>query len=180
MQYSNIVFRAVGPEHRELLAEGFARLSDEARAMRFFAAKPRLTEGELRYLSEPDGLDHFALGAASLHLGGVLEGLGVARYVRSHRDPGAAHVAVTVIDAAQGSGLGVRLLRRLALLASIRGVERFLFLVRPENVAMRTLLASRRVPLELEDRTLVARADVTTVARFRSRHDPPRSALRRA
>ena len=100
-----IVFRAIGPEHRELIEEGFARLSPDARYLRFFGAKHRLTPGELRYLSEPDGDDHFALGAAWLHPSGMLEGLGVARYVRSPDDPKLAHVAVTVLDEAQGRGV---------------------------------------------------------------------------
>lgn len=170
-----IVFRAIGPEHRELIEEGFARLSPDARYLRFFGAKHRLTPGELRYLSEPDGDDHFALGAAWLHPSGMLEGLGVARYVRSPDDPKLAHVAVTVLDEAQGRGLGVGLLRRVAWVANLRGVARLRFMVLPENVAMRTLLASRRVPLQLEERTLIATCPVQTVARFRSRHDPRRA-----
>ena len=55
--------RCLRPEDRGLLEEGFRRLSPESRYLRFFAAKERLNDAELRYLTEIDGAMHFAIGA---------------------------------------------------------------------------------------------------------------------
>lgn len=168
---ATLQIRALGPEHRALLADGFRRLSARSRYHRFFTPKPHLTAGELRFLTRPDGLDHCALGAAIEHADGAWVGVGVARYVRAHDDPRVAHVAVTVADEAQGFGLGSGLLRRLAYVAGLRGIERFRFTVLPENVVVRTLLASRRVPMTVEGTLLQAEWRTPEVARLRTRRD---------
>ena len=60
--------RLMQPSDKELLLAGFERLSPDSRYARFMAPKARLTEGELRYLTEVDGVDHFAMGAIRRHL----------------------------------------------------------------------------------------------------------------
>lgn len=160
--------RPVRPGHRALLIDGFERLSDRSRYLRFFTPKPRLTPGELRYLTQPDGVDHFALGAAVEHADGTVVGLGVGRYVRAHDDPEVAHVAITVVDEAQGHGLGARLLRGLGWAARLRGVRRFRFTLLPENIPLRTFLSSRGVPMVVEDRTLVGEWRTREVSHIRT------------
>src|SRR6056297_4338022 len=83
-----IEFRAVQPWHKAMLAEGFTRLSPESRRRRFFTSKTGLSEEELRYLTEFEGTDHYALGAMIPGDGErPPEGIGVARFVRSQSDP---------------------------------------------------------------------------------------------
>src|SRR5207244_92171 len=111
---------------------GFAGLSAESRYRRFFSAKDRLSEAELRYLTEVDGVDHFALGA--LHDG---EGAGVARFVRLRDRPDTAEAAIVVVDERQGCGLGRLLLTRLTEAARERGITRFRSDVLARNQAAR-------------------------------------------
>ena len=48
--------RLVRPEDKALLADGFALLSERSRYQRFLAAKRRLSERELAYLTEVDNV----------------------------------------------------------------------------------------------------------------------------
>jgi GNAT superfamily N-acetyltransferase len=123
------------------LCRGFERLSPESRYRRFLAAKTRLSEAELAYLTEVDCHDHFAIGAASVDASGHEEGLGIARFIRSRRDPRVAEVAVAVVDDWQGKGLGTLLLLRLVAAARERGVERFSGQVLASNEALCDVLA---------------------------------------
>jgi GNAT superfamily N-acetyltransferase len=131
------LIRLVRPSDRETLAEGFENLSDESRWLRFHATKPSLSARELSYLTDVDNEDHVALAAATVEGG---RGLGIGRFVKV---PGTdvAEIALTVIDSAQGKGLGRVLLTRLVEAARERGVARFRFDVLANNAAMRALLA---------------------------------------
>ena len=44
-----------------MIAKAWLLLSDRSQLRRFLAPKPRLTASDLRYLTEIDGHDHFAL-----------------------------------------------------------------------------------------------------------------------
>jgi hypothetical protein len=80
--------REIRPDDKELLAAGYARLSERSRLRRFLAPKPRLTTSDLRYLTEVDGINHFAIVATT----GV-DIIGVARWVRLVDDPEEAEAA---------------------------------------------------------------------------------------
>lgn len=116
------VLRPIQPEDKELLYRGFLRLSPESRYRRFFAVKNDLSDRELRYLTEVDGVHHFALGAVSPD---GSEGLGVARFIQLAGEPGIAEAAIAVADEHQGKGLGSLLFQRLVAAARERGVVRF-------------------------------------------------------
>ena len=65
-----MLIRPVRPADDGLLAEGFARLSDRSRRMRFLGPKEALSAAELRYFTDVDHRDHEALGALD-HVRGV-------------------------------------------------------------------------------------------------------------
>jgi RimJ/RimL family protein N-acetyltransferase len=134
---SKVLIRQVQNTDAPLLADGFARLSDRSRRMRFLARKDQLSGAELRYFTELDHHDHEALGAVSQADG---RGVGVARYVRDAEDSHAAEIAVTIVDDWQGRGLGTELLTRLAGRARQEGIHRFTALVAEDNMAMAGLL----------------------------------------
>ncbi len=118
--------RPVVPEDKERLVEGLRRLSPQSRYLRFFTDKQHLTEAELRYLTEVDGEDHFALGISRIdEQGEESEGLGIGRFVRLHDEPRVAEPALAVLDEAQGQGLGRLLMLRLIAAAAERGIESF-------------------------------------------------------
>ncbi len=138
-----VELRLLRPDDAPLLAQGFEKLSPESRYRRFHGVRGQLTERELKYFTEIDGENHFALGAVDARTG---EGLGVARFVRLPLEPRIAEPAVTVIDSAQKKGLGTLLLQRLAQAAQERGIESFRCFVLESNEPMRDLLKLLDLP----------------------------------
>jgi RimJ/RimL family protein N-acetyltransferase len=136
-QPDTITLRELVPEDRALLAAAFERLSPRSRYLRFLSPLPVLPERTLDRLLAVDGCEHVAL--AALHRG---ELVGVARYVRDRRDRGLADVALTVVDAHQGRGLGRRLLVALVELAADRGLRALTFDMHPSNQVAQRLMAS--------------------------------------
>jgi len=123
---SRVQLRLIRASDKERLTAGLAQLSPQSRYLRFFTDKDRLTDGELRYFTEVDGEDHFALGVALLEDDGSEgEGVGIGRFVRLRDEPKVAEPALAVLDAMQGQGLGRLLMLRLISAATERGVERF-------------------------------------------------------
>jgi GNAT superfamily N-acetyltransferase len=142
-----IRLRLLRPDDRERLTEGFHRLSDQGRYQRFLAAKTRLTDAELAYLTDLDQRSHLAIGASELD--GEIEGrgLGVARFVCDDADPTVAEAAIAVVDDAQGQGLGRLLFSHLVAAAIERGVCRFRGELLAGNVAALRLLESVGTPV---------------------------------
>jgi GNAT superfamily N-acetyltransferase len=123
---TRVRLRTIKATDKERLVGGLARLSPQSRYLRFFTDKERLTEGELRYLTELDGESHFAIGAIRLGADGEEgDGLGIGRFVKLAEDPTVAEPALAVVDDAQGLGLGRLLLLRLVAAATERGVRTF-------------------------------------------------------
>jgi RimJ/RimL family protein N-acetyltransferase len=140
---SRVHIRPVRSSDAFLLADGFSRLSAQSRQQRFLTPKQRLSSAELRYLTRVDHYDHEAIGA----LDRVGRGVGIARYIRSRHDRRSAEIAVTVVDAWQGRGLGTELTRQLADRAIQAGISSFTALVTPENAAAAGLLRIMRARL---------------------------------
>lgn len=104
--------------------------------------KARLTERELAYLTDVDGIDHFALGAVRRHMMSKDEGVGSARFVRMVAEPDVAEPAVTVLDEYQGKGLGTILLQRLIEAAWERDIRWFRSELLAENKASKRMMES--------------------------------------
>ncbi len=134
--------RLIRPSDKEMLREGFERLSPESRYARFMAPKPQLTERELAYLTDVDQVDHFAIGAVRRRIVGGDAGVGSARFVRLPDAPDVAEPAVTVLDDFQGKGLGSILLQRLIEAAWERDVRWFRTELLAENKASRRMIES--------------------------------------
>ncbi len=153
--------RTVRPADRERFIEGLRQLSPTSQRMRFFAVKKHLTEEELSYLTEFDGVDHYALGAVSLREDGTEgEGVGVARFVRRPADPESAEAAVVVLDAWQNRGLGRILLERLMAAARERGILSFRAEFLAENRAVQRLLLGLCPGLSMRRRGTVVAAEL--------------------
>lgn len=134
---SRVDVRPARPDDRELLREGFERLSPESRYRRFLVPVTTISERWLTYLTDVDHHDHEALAALDPVTG---RGVGVARYVRSERRPDVAEAAVVVADDWQGRGLGTLLLEVLAARAREEGITRFTALLLAQNDTMLVLL----------------------------------------
>jgi acetyltransferase len=150
--------RLVAPEDKPLILGGFEKMSPESRYARFLVPKQRLTPDELRYLTEVDQEDHFALGAVREEGDGHGEpvGLGIARFIRL--DATTAEAAIAVVDDVHGQGLGKLLFLRLVAAAAERGIERFRLEVLCSNAAMHELV--RKISPE---HTVEVHSGVTTI-----------------
>lgn len=136
----DVVIRPIRAADRVGLGESHARLSPESQRSRFLTAKPRLTSTELRYLTEIDGWNHFAIiavAASGEHEGEIVA---VGRFVRAQNAHESAEFAIVVGDRLQGQGLGTALAVALAEAARVRGIRRFTATALSENVAVHRLL----------------------------------------
>jgi GNAT superfamily N-acetyltransferase len=138
--------RTIRPSDKEGLRVGLARLSERSRYSRFLTPKSSFSASELRYLTEVDGVDHYALVATPV--GDPEQILAVGRWVRWRERPDHAETAVVVADRLQRLGLGGELGRRLAAAAARRDVKRFTATILGTNVAASRLLESMHVHLE--------------------------------
>ena len=140
--------RFIVPTDRALLASGMSQLSPQSRAQRFLVPKARLSEDELRYLTDVDGHDHVAIVA--VHEDDPARLAGVGRFIRDPRRPEEAEVAITICDELQGMGLGRTIGLALADVAKTRGIRRFTASLLGTNVAAARLFRaiSRRVETE--------------------------------
>ena len=142
--------RRIAPEDKDTLVAGLGRLSERSVYQRFLSPKPRLTSSELRYLTEVDFVDHYALVAVLAKSPDVV--VGVGRWVRSVDDPRDAEIAIIIADDLQGRGVGTLLGRALADAARERSIERFTASMLPTNQAAHRLFAKISSRLELTRR----------------------------
>jgi RimJ/RimL family protein N-acetyltransferase len=116
-----------------------ASLSPQSARLRFLAPKNHLTLAELRYLTEVDHVDHYALVAVLADDPTTMAGVG--RWVRDGDHPDAAEVAIVVGDCYQRQGLGTVLGTALGDGARALGIARFTAMMLPENTAAQRLFA---------------------------------------
>jgi RimJ/RimL family protein N-acetyltransferase len=115
--------RPLTTSDRDLIARVFDGLSPRSRLLRFLTPMPRLPRRTLDALAAVDGTRH----AAWVALTRDDEPVGVVRWVRDAVDPKRAEIAIEVVDAHQGRGIG-RTLADVAMKgAAARGIERLTF-----------------------------------------------------
>lgn len=175
---TTVLLRLVRPSDKELLLRGFEQLSEHSRFLRFLAPKQSLSEGELRYLTDLDGENHFAIGAVRLdEAGAPQDGLGIARLIRYPKEPDVAEAAITVADAFHGRGLGTLLFMRLVAAGCERGIRRFRCEVHASNSSMKELIASvnPEYSLEVGAGIMSIEFDLPTLLPAESPSEPPRA-----
>ncbi len=80
---TTLLVRPIAPGDKDALQRGIEELSDDSRYRRFLAASPRLSDAQLRYLTEVDHHDHEALVALTEDG----EPVAVGRFVRLATSP---------------------------------------------------------------------------------------------
>jgi RimJ/RimL family protein N-acetyltransferase len=138
-QLPELLIRPIRPDDKDALVAGLGRLSERSVYQRFLSPKPKLTASELRYLTEVDFADHYALVAVLARRPEVI--VAVGRWVRDTDDPSSAEVAIVVADDLQSRGVGTTLGRWLARTAVERDVARFTATMLPSNQAAHRLFA---------------------------------------
>jgi RimJ/RimL family protein N-acetyltransferase len=139
------VIRPIEPADRERLREGFEGASDTSIFRRFHSPHPRLTGGELDYLTEVDQVRHVALIAVDPATG---ESFGTARFVRDDEHSVTAEFAVGVGDRWMRIGLGSALLESLLERARSLGIVEFTGVIQSDNTAVKRLMESVAGPYE--------------------------------
>lgn len=136
-----VVFRPLRPADKAYLQKGLSRMSARSRYRRFLAPVERLTDAQLRYLTELDFRNHVAW-AVGLPGDDPSTGIGVGRWIRLGDRPDLAEPAVTVLDAYQGQGIGKTLIWLLVRSAIAQGIRAFRVETLAENRPILQLLRS--------------------------------------
>lgn len=150
-----VLIRPVTSEDKQLLREGFTRLSEESRYRRFMRPVKELSEADLDYLTRIDYTTHMAWVAVDPDSPDH-PGLGVARYIQLPHDPKVAEVAITVVDSHQRRGLGTLLLGVITQSAVQHGIEAFVAHVLMQNTPMIKLFQALGGVVAMDDPGVVA------------------------
>jgi L-amino acid N-acyltransferase YncA len=140
---TSIDYHAIAPDNASALQRFHHRLSERSIYLRFFAAKPELSDREAGYFTNVDRINRFALVAVDPER--PEEIIGVVSFDREGTTERAEYAA-EVEDGWQGMGLGMALTRRLIEAALKRGVRTFTAIVLPQNSGMLHLLRDLGLP----------------------------------
>ena len=140
---TSIPYHAIAPDNASALQRFHHRLSERSIYLRFFAAKPELSDREASYFTNLDKVNRFALVAVDPER--PEEIIGVVSFDREGTTERAEYAA-EVEDSWQGRGLGLALTRRLVEAAQKRDVRIFTAIVLPQNRGMLHLLRGLGLP----------------------------------
>ena len=157
---TSVAYHAIAPDNASALQRFHHRLSERSIYLRFFSAKPELSDREAGYFTNVDRINRFALVAVDPER--PEEIIGVVSFDREGTTERAEYAA-EVEDRWQGRGLGLALTRRLIEAASKRDVRSFTGIVLPENTRMLHLLRDLGLPerLRYEDGTDYVEIDLS-------------------
>jgi RimJ/RimL family protein N-acetyltransferase len=153
---STAELRPVTRDDRDLLLTGLSQMSEQSRFARFGSGRSRLSESEVRYLTDVDQVSHVAWGA-------MIDDnpAGVGRYIVD--EDGQAEIAVTVVDHYQGRGLGRALFDALIASARASGLQVLWFSIEPWNRAVVRMMEDFEVVFDEADGMLSGRVEVATI-----------------
>src|SRR4051812_29881576 len=140
---TSIDYHAIAPDNASALQRFHHRLSERSIYLRFFAAKPELSDREAGYFTNLDKINRFALVAVDPER--PEEIIAVVSFDREGTTERAEYAA-EVEDGWQGRGLGLALTRRLVEAALKRDVITFTAIVLPQNRGMLHLLRDLGLP----------------------------------
>ena len=141
--------RAIHPDDKPALLDGFYCLSEQSIYFRFLGSKSEISEKELMYFTEVDFVHHVGL-VATLPIDGRSRIVGVGRYVASisGNSSQCAELALLVGDAYQDRGIGTVLFEHLMSIARTMGIREFEAEIFAENHRMFHLLCHQTFPLQ--------------------------------
>ena len=140
---TSVLYRAIAPDNASALQRFHHRLSKRSVYLRFFGAKPELSDRKAGYFTNVDGKDRFALVALDPEREGEI--IAVVSFDREG-ETDRAEYAAAVEDRWQGRGLGLALTHRLIEAALKRGIRVFTGVVLFENRRMLNMLRDLDLP----------------------------------
>lgn len=136
-----VCLRTITPADEPLLREGIAKLSAEARYLRFFSPAPMPPDSVVERLVDVDGHDHIAWGALCTECKGT-PAIGAVHAVR-HADGGRiGEYSVAVLDAFHGKGLARMMTAALLIQCLAEGLAALDVDILSENLAAARLVGS--------------------------------------
>ncbi len=119
--------RAIRPDDKQALLDGFQRLSGRSVYFRFMGPRQELGAQDLRYFTEVDFIHHIAIVAALQGRSGE-QPIGVGRLIEMDGRPNerAADIAFAVEDKYQSLGAGTALFGHIVRIAQSQGFTRLL------------------------------------------------------
>jgi CRP-like cAMP-binding protein len=158
-----VLLHPLRPIDRQLYIEALGSLSLESLRTRFFAAR-RPPDSVVERLINIDYIDHVAWVCVEPD-GARERPLGIARFIVSAGDAAEAEIAIGIVDAYQGRGLGRLLVGTVGCVGQARGLETFTALVLADNHAMRAVFDKAKATWKRSDmNVLEARMRVANVA----------------
>lgn len=106
---TRVCLRPITPKDELRIGQGIEQLSPESRYLRFFSASRSVPDFVVEQLADVDGYHHIGWGAIRTDRLDV-PAIGAAHAIRSTNNPETAELAVAVLDAYHGKGLGRMLL----------------------------------------------------------------------
>ena len=146
--------RPINPSDKDLFQKGFSELSERSKYLRFFSIPRKLTESQLNYLTEVDGIHHVAWGILD-ESGDETKPVAVGRFVKLNKDSDTAELAITVIDSYQRKGLAQVLIAVLNIIAAQVGVSRFRGYVLEENIYILEILKHFKILEQVKKNHLI-------------------------
>jgi GNAT superfamily N-acetyltransferase len=132
-----LLIRAIRPDDKQRLRDGFQHLSGRSIYFRFMGAKHDLSPTELRYFTEIDFRHHIAIVAA-LETAAGEQPLGVGRLIETDGKPEkrVGEIAFAVKDEYQNRGAGTVLFEHITGIARSEGFTRLRADVHTKNIEM--------------------------------------------
>ncbi|MFT7154512.1 MAG: hypothetical protein ACI9Z7_001584 [Alteromonas macleodii] len=115
--------RPILSDDKPILDAAFKELSAKSKYLRFFQSASRLSDYQLEYLTQADGIDHVAWGIVDTSFE-PHRGVCAMRFFRLKDEMEVAEAAITVVDVYQGQGLSKVAFSVLNILANRLGVKR--------------------------------------------------------
>lgn len=144
-----VTIRAIRPEDGAQILEGFREVDERSIYLRFFEVKHAITDGELKFFTEVDFVDHVALVVA-MDIDGKTRVIGGGRYF-AYDHPAkirSAEVAFLVHDLYQGQGVATLIMKHLLVIARDSGIAQFEAEVLPENAKMLRVFSHTGLPMQ--------------------------------
>jgi RimJ/RimL family protein N-acetyltransferase len=140
-----VEIRAFRPGDGAALLAAIGNSSVESLRFRFFAVKRHFSAKEIASFMDVDFVRQAAL-VAVVDSGDGPDIVGAGRYIVV--EPGTAEIALALVDAYQGLGIGSALVRHLIALAQGAGLQRLVASVLWDNAPMLAIFRSCGLPLE--------------------------------
>lgn len=166
--------RAIQPSDKHFMTEGFDHLSEQSRYLRFFAGQSKLTETQLKFFTEVDGINHVSWGILDVTDEAKPVGVGIGRFIRLKEQPDTAETAITIVDTYQRKGLGNLLFAVLNIVAGHLGVKTFRYYILGSNAFVLDSLNHLDV-IKREHESDISIIDIAVHGDHTSMPDIPRS-----